>query len=198
MKILSIEHSKFAYWTDFAVYLAVVSLPPWAFLDLAPPTAREGMALAVLAGLATWSVVEYAMHRLVFHGLEPFRRMHAEHHRRPHALVATPTIVSLAMIACLFWLPATMVTNRWMGSAATLGLTAGYFIYGVVHHALHHWRARGAWMRRRKRLHALHHRTPQVNYGVTMSWWDGVFATYKPPGGTVSGSEAVPSNPAPQ
>lgn len=181
MKFLSIEHSKFAYWADFAVYLAAVLVLPWALFHLAPPSARAGMVLAVLAGPVIWSFVEYAMHRLVFHGIEPFQRMHGEHHRRPHALVATPTTLSLAMIACLFWLPATMLTDRWIGSAATLGLTAGYLVYGIVHHALHHWRAHGAWMRRRKLLHAFHHRSPHVNYGVTMSWWDGVFDTYKAP-----------------
>ena len=181
MKLLSIEHSKFAYWADFAVYLGAVSVLPWPLFHLAPPSVRAGMALAVLAGLVFWSLVEYAMHRLVFHGIEPFLHMHGEHHRRPHALVATPTALSLAMIACLFLLPATVLSDRWIGSAATLGLTAGYFIYGVVHHALHHCRARGAWMRRRKKLHARHHRSPHVNYGVTMSWWDGIFNTYKAP-----------------
>ena len=74
-----------------------------------------------------------------------------------------------------------MLTDRWIGSAATLGLTAGYFVYGIVHHALHHWRSHGAWMRRRKLLHARHHRSPHVNYGVTMSWWDGFLDTYKAP-----------------
>ena len=180
MKVLSIEHSQFTYWADFAVYLAAVLVLPWALFLWAPPSARAGMGVGVLAGALSWSFVEYAMHRLVFHGIEPFLR-HGEHHRRPDALVATPTVLSLVMIAGLFWFPATVLTDRWVGSAATLGLTAGYFTYGVVHHALHHWRARGAWMLRRKKLHAFHHRSPQVNYGVTMSWWDGVFGTYKAP-----------------
>lgn len=181
MKVLSIEHSKFTYFADFAVYLAAVVVLPWVLFRLAPPPIRGGLVLAVLAGLVIWSLVEYAMHRLVFHGIEPFQRMHGEHHRRPHALIATPTALSLAMIAGLFWLPATLLTGRWVGSATTLGLTAGYFLYGIVHHALHHWRARSAWMKKCKRLHAIHHRSPQVNYGVTMPWWDRVFHTLKEP-----------------
>jgi sterol desaturase/sphingolipid hydroxylase (fatty acid hydroxylase superfamily) len=181
MKILSIEHSKFAYWADFAVYGAGIAVLPWVLFDLAPPPFRARMAMAVLAGAMSWSLVEYGMHRLVFHGVEPFQRMHGQHHLRPQALVATPTVLSLAMIAGMFWLPASMLTNGWVGSAATLGLTAGYLVYGVVHHALHHGLARSAWMRRRKHLHALHHRAPRLNYGVTMSWWDRVFRTFEAP-----------------
>jgi len=179
MKLLTIEHSKFTYFTDFAIYLAAVVVLPLLLFRQAPSSIRESLVLAVLAGLAIWSAIEYAMHRLVFHGFEPFQRMHGEHHRRPHALIATPTVLSLAMIAGLFWLPAALLTGRWIGSAATLGLTAGYLFYGIVHHALHHWQARGAWMRRCKRRHAIHHRSPHVNYGVTMLWWDLVFRTLK-------------------
>lgn len=179
MKVLSIEHSKFAYFADFAFYLVAVVVSPGVLFRLAPPPIRAALVLAVLAGLATWSLVEYAMHRLVFHGIEPFQRMHGEHHRRPQALIATPTALSLAMIAGLFWLPATVLAGRWFGSAATLGLTAGYFLYGVMHHALHHSRTRSAWMNGCKRLHAIHHRSPQVNYGVTMTGWDRVFHTLK-------------------
>jgi hypothetical protein len=177
VKALAIEHSKISYFADFFVYLAAISLLPFLLLHFAPAGIHAGLAVAVLAGLAAWSLVEYAMHRFVFHGIEPFKRLHGEHHRRPHALIATPTVFSLAMIAGLFWLPATLLAGRWYGSAATLGLTVGYFLYGVVHHALHHWRARSAWLRKCKRAHAIHHRTPQFNYGVTMAWWDHAFLT---------------------
>ena len=179
MKLIAIEHSKFTYFADFAVYLAAVAILPWLLFRLAPPSLRESLVLAAFAGLAIWSVTEYAMHRLVFHGIEPFQRMHLEHHRRPRALIATPTVLSLAMIAGLFWLPAILLAGRWLGSASTLGLIAGYLFYGIVHHALHHWRARGAWMRKCKRRHAIHHRSPHVNYGVTMPGWDRVFQTLK-------------------
>ena len=117
---------------------------PWLLFHLAPPSIRESLVLAAFAGLAIWSVTEYAMHRLVFHGIEPFQRMHLENHRRPRALIATPTVLGLAMIAGLFWLPAILLAGRWLGSASALGLTAGYRFYGIVHHALHHWRAGGA------------------------------------------------------
>ena len=93
----------------------------------------------MVAGLAGWSLIEYAMHRFVFHGIEPFQRMHGEHHRRPQALIATPTVLSLALILVLVWLPATLLGGVWLAGGATLGVAVGYFAYGVIHHAVHHW-----------------------------------------------------------
>jgi sterol desaturase/sphingolipid hydroxylase (fatty acid hydroxylase superfamily) len=177
MKTLSIEHSRWAYFADFAVYLAAILASPWLLYHFAPHHSLVATAAAVVVGLAIWSLIEYGMHRLVFHGIEPFQRMHGEHHRRPHALIATPTVLSLAMITVLFWLPAILLAGTWFGSGATLGVTIGYFLYGVNHHAVHHWRARGAWMRRCKRLHAIHHMQPSCNYGVTFSFWDRIFHT---------------------
>lgn len=179
MKVLSIEHSKIAYFADFAVYLAAILLLPLLLVHFAPPRVWPGMAISGVAGLVGWSLIEYAMHRLVFHGIEPFQRMHGEHHRRPQALIATPTVLSATLIMVFVWLPATLLGGVWAGWGATLGVTTGSFAYGVIHHAVHHWPSRSGWMRQRKRLHAIHHRFPHYNYGVTMSLWDRVLHSLK-------------------
>lgn len=179
MKVFSVEHSKIAYFVDYAVYLVVILLLPFILMHFAPPQVWTQIVISVAAGLAIWSLIEYAMHRLVFHGIEPFQRMHGEHHRRPQALIATPTVLSLTMITVFVWLPATLLGGFWLGCGATLGVIVGYFAYGVIHHAVHHWRSRSVWMRQRKRLHAIHHRFPHYNYGVTMSLWDRIFHTGK-------------------
>lgn len=177
MKILAIEHSRIAYFSDFAVYLAAILMLSAFLVRLAPRPVWTESAVAAAAGLLGWSLIEYAMHRFVFHGIEPFQRLHAEHHRRPQALIATPTVVSAAVIALLVMLPATLLGNLWLGCGLTLGVTTGYFAYGVVHHAVHHWRSRSAWMRQRRRLHAIHHRFPHCYYGVTTSLWDRTFGS---------------------
>jgi sterol desaturase/sphingolipid hydroxylase (fatty acid hydroxylase superfamily) len=181
LKIVTIEHTELAYYADFGVYLLTLLLLPGLLLHYTPTALRWELPVAALAGLVMWSLIEYAMHRLVFHGLEPFRSMHAQHHQRPLALIATPTIVSLGLIAVLVWLPASLLVGVWLGSGVTLGVTMGYFAYGVVHHGVHHWRANNAWLRQRKRQHAIHHHHSQVNYGVTTLWWDRVFGSCKPP-----------------
>ncbi len=181
MKTLAIEHTELAYYADFGVYLLAALLLPGVLMHYTPMALHRELPLAGLAGLGLWTLIEYAMHRFVFHGLEPFQSLHAEHHRRPLALIATPTLVSVTLIAVLVWLPATLLAGFWLGSGVALGVTIGYFVYGVIHHGVHHWRAKSAWMRQCKRQHAIHHHDPHINYGVTMLWWDRAFGSNRKP-----------------
>ena len=178
MGLFTLEHSRMAYRADFALYgIAVVSLA--GFLLWGGPVAhRLEIGLWVMAGLAGWSLVEYALHRFVLHGLQPFQRWHAEHHDRPTALICSPTVLSAALICALVFLPALLLGGLWRACAMTLGVVAGYLAYAITHHATHHWRTDSTWLRDRKRWHALHHhqRWPGC-YGVTSGVWDHVFGT---------------------
>jgi len=176
--LFKLEHSKAAYRADFALYgMAVAALA--VFLLVGGPREQRLETVAfVLAGLVSWTAIEYAMHRFVLHGLQPFRRWHEEHHRRPTALICTPTILSATLIAVLVFFPALLLSDLWRACALTLGLLAGYLGYAITHHAVHHWRTDNAWLQRRKRWHALHHHIEQQGcYGVTSAFWDHVFGS---------------------
>ncbi len=178
MEIFALEHSRTAYATDFALYGAtVVGLP--IFLMFAQPLhAWPELAALALLGLAAWTLIEYAMHRFILHGMPPFRGWHAQHHARPTARIASPTILSASLILGLVFLPALALLGVWRGSALTLGVLIGYFGYAVTHHATHHWNLDSAWLKRRKRAHALHHhRAAPGHYGVTSALWDRVFGS---------------------
>ncbi|WP_372528623.1 sterol desaturase family protein [Piscinibacter sp.] len=179
MGLFRLEHSKAAYRADFALYsAAVVVLAACLWVD-SPRGQRLETASFALLGLASWTLIEYAMHRFVLHGLQPFRRLHAQHHERPTALICTPTILSATLIATLVFLPALALGNVLFAGAFTLGVLAGYLAYSVTHHATHHWRADTAWLKQRKRWHALHHHHVEQpgRYGVTSAFWDHVFGT---------------------
>lgn len=178
MNLFALEHSQAAYRADFVLYgAAIVGLP--AFLMLAQPLrAWPELAALALLGLLAWSLIEYAMHRFILHGMPPFDRWHAQHHARPSARIASPTILSAGLIFGLVFLPALALTDLWNACALTLGLLIGYFGYAVTHHATHHWNLDYAWFKRRKRAHARHHHLAQPgSYGVTTSFWDQVFGT---------------------
>jgi len=178
MGLFKLEHSPSAYRADFILYGSAVAILA-AFLLVASPRAQrlEIVALALL-GLVSWSAIEYALHRFVLHGLQPFRRWHTQHHLRPAALIATPTILSGTLIALLGFLPALLLADLWSACALTLGLLTGYLVYAITHHAIHHWRADNTWLKERKRLHALHHHSEQPGcYGVTSAFWDRVFGS---------------------
>lgn len=179
MGYLTTEHGNAGYAADFALY-GGVSLSLAVLLVAFGPHARWPELLAlVLAGLLTWSLVEYVLHRFVLHGLQPFRGWHEEHHRRPRALIGTPTVLSASLIAALVFMPALLLGDLWRACALTLGLLMGYFMYSVAHHAAHHWGAGNAWTFSIKRRHALHHSPaePPSRYGVTSGFWDDVFGS---------------------
>jgi len=177
VRLFTLEHGKFAYWADFAVY-GVILLGLTAGSVIAgsgePRWLSGGL---VLAGLVVWSLIEYALHRFIFHGPEPFSTWHAEHHRRPTALIGTPTILSVALAFALLFLPVWMLAGLWCACSLTFGILSGYLAYAITHHLVHHSRCENAWLRRRRHWHALHHRRIEADgyYGVTSGFWDYFF-----------------------
>jgi sterol desaturase/sphingolipid hydroxylase (fatty acid hydroxylase superfamily) len=181
MPLFTLEHSKAAYRVDFAV-LGGASIGLGALLLLMSPRARlfEILACAPL-GLASWTFMEYGVHRFVLHGVKPFSTWHAEHHRRPAARIYAPTFVSVASIAAFGYLPAWLIMGPWPACALAFGVAVGDLAYSVTHHAVHHWGEAGGWLGRRRHWHGRHHarsleltRRPGY-YGVTSPFWDYVF-----------------------
>ncbi len=179
MTFLSLEHGKFAYRADFAIYGAAVLGMATLLLVFAPRAQGLVFVALTLAGLVAWSIIEYVFHRFLLHGMSPFREWHAAHHERPSARIASPTIFSASLIGFLVFLPAWLLAGGWQACALTLGVTIGYYAYAITHHATHHWRASSAWLLRRKRWHAAHHHSGAAPrcFGVTSSIWDRVFTT---------------------
>lgn len=178
MRLLELESSRTAERADFAVYgLAVLGLAV-ALLAGAPHPAWA-LAAATVTGYLLWTVLEYGLHRFVLHGLQPFRAMHEQHHRRPGARIGTPTVVSAPLFALLVFAPAWWLADGWIASALTLGLLAGYLAYATTHHLCHHGAARSAWTLRHRRWHARHHRRAASPgcYGVSLRLWDHAFGT---------------------
>jgi len=191
MDWLSFEHSPGAYRADFCVYGAVL-LALGVALSAGPPDPRLlGWAVA---GAWAWTLLEYLLHRFVLHGLAPFKQWHLEHHRRPTALIAAPTLLSVTVFASVL-LPAAWLLGVRPAAAFGVGLLGGYLVYGLIHHAVHRpmtayatrfgWR----WLLKRRLWHGLHHRrmhtasappalsAAQGYYGVSSAFWDRVFRT---------------------
>lgn len=178
MEIFKLEHSKAAYRADFFLYsAAVITLTIYLLVNAPAPRKIEIVGLSIF-GLMSWTLIEYTLHRLVLHGLPPFRRWHEVHHQQPDALICTPTILSGTLIALLVFLPALLLGDYWRACALTLGLLTGYLGYAITHHAIHHWRINHAWFKALKRQHMRHHHQNQSSFfGVTCRFWDDIFST---------------------
>jgi cyclopropane-fatty-acyl-phospholipid synthase len=176
MALVSLEFSRRAYIADFAFY-ACAAAGLLVLLALAAPR-NEWLALSAcaIAGVASWTLIEYLVHRFLMHGVNPIRRWHGEHHRRTTALIGSPTLIGGPLVFGLIYLPSWALTNVWYAAAITFGVLSGLVFYTATHHAIHHWSARTKWLQERQRWHTLHHRLGRpVCYGVTSAFWDHVF-----------------------
>lgn len=174
------EHRRWVYWTDAGLYgLAVILLSTILVVYAGPQFERLLLLAWVVLGMFIWTLLEYLLHRFVLHGLPPFAAWHAEHHRRPLALICAPTLLSGSLIGILVYLPSLALMGHWPALALTLGVLIGYLAYTLLHHATHHGRAAsGTWLQQRRYWHALHHsQQAEGCYGVTTALWDQVFRT---------------------
>src|SRR6266487_4263250 len=157
--------------TPLILYLPVVGYMLYVSLSQ-----RQLPVLAVTAlfllGILLWTLLEYLIHRYIFH-YEPKTRIgkrlhfiiHGVHHDYPNdarRLVMPPSIS--VPLAFLFY--------------GVFLLVFGYVCYDMLHYASHHFPMKhGVWLWL-KQYHLRHHyRDDQVGYGISSPLWDYVFGT---------------------
>lgn len=135
-------------------------------------------------GLFLWTLVEYIMHRFVFHYIsknEYIKRFHyifhGIHHQFPREEKRTmmPPAGGLIYVTLYFAFGYLVMGN--LSFFLTAGLTLGYLIYSGFHYSIHMFKAP-------KRLeflwthHLLHHyQEPERAFGVSTRLWDKLFGT---------------------
>jgi sterol desaturase/sphingolipid hydroxylase (fatty acid hydroxylase superfamily) len=132
----------------------------------------------VVMGVAAWTLLEYLVHRFVFHRYSVGRRLHLLHHDHPSDPDAERSSLSTPLIALPIGLLLVGTLGVEDGSAIFAGLLVGYLAFIVVHYAVHRWPIEpNSRLYRAKMRHLTHHRFDDCNYGVTTIFWDIVFRT---------------------
>lgn len=142
-----------------------------------------------LTGVLTWGLIEYCLHRLVFHfdaqsekGRNFVYAMHLNHHANPKTMddLFASLRLSLPLAVC-YWSLAWAVTRSWQAVVYLfIGLTAGYFSYEFLHYQAHHRAPRLRVLRYLKKYHLLHHhQTSALRFGVTSPVFDYLFGTFQ-------------------
>jgi sterol desaturase/sphingolipid hydroxylase (fatty acid hydroxylase superfamily) len=175
--LLRLSGSRANYWATYPVDLALMLF----FLWWDSVHLRAGIGEVVgsfLVGAFLWTFSEYAFHRWMYHvpGFAVTRWGHDRHHADPTAYIAMPFLVTPILFLPLQQLVATGLGVRGF-SAVLAGWFAGFIAYSYFHHVLHHYRLPYRWYRHLQSQHRIHHAIPEVNFGVTMRYWDRVFGT---------------------
>jgi len=141
-------------------------------------------------GLFLWTLVEYVLHRFLFHidhylpdnrvALTIHFLLHGVHHYLPmdkYRLVMPPTL--FLALATPFWkLAHTVFAYNWhVGTAVFCGGIFGYIGYDLTHYFLHHKKL-PPFYQQLKKYHLQHHFMDYENgFGVTSRFWDTIFGT---------------------
>jgi sterol desaturase/sphingolipid hydroxylase (fatty acid hydroxylase superfamily) len=148
------------------------------------------IGLLLGAGFLSWGLIEYVLHRFIFHydarsrlGRKILYHAHVGHHENPEARSRHLASLFLsAPVAAIYWLIVWAVTGSWpVASFLLIGMAAGYLYYQWIHFQCHHGKSRVRMLRYLRRYHLLHHhQTPELRFGVTSPVLDLVFGTFRP------------------
>ncbi|ATY63916.1 inositolphosphorylceramide-B C-26 hydroxylase [Cordyceps militaris CM01] len=179
--------SKTPWWLVPIIWLPCVAFGLYsATEDLPGPY----VAAYWLFGCFLWTLIEYGMHRFLFHldGYLPDNRVfitlhflfHGIHHYLPmdkYRLVMPPTL--FIFLATPFWYLSRFVFyHSWHTAVAVFcGGVFGYICYDLTHYFLHHENL-PLWYKQLKKYHLQHHFLDyELGFGVTSKFWDTVFGT---------------------
>ncbi|MFT5725758.1 MAG: 4-hydroxysphinganine ceramide fatty acyl 2-hydroxylase [Bacteroidia bacterium] len=137
-------------------------------------------------GRLTFTLVEYVLHRYVYHSGEYDKpiswqfKVHGVHHKHPNVKdqLAMPIPIALVILILFFILFTFM-----MGQISLFffsGFVIGYSFYLTMHYLIHVRKAPKNYFRWFWRHHHLHHRFDDIAFGLSSRIWDRVFRTMPP------------------
>lgn len=172
--------SRLGYFAEFLLFPPlVIFATALALHNHANPSRFATWLCAYGSGVGAWTLIEYLMHRIVFHHAPVLSRMHELHHDSPRELIGSPVWASTLSGLIGVAMPSWAVFGFYLATAATAGIVTGYLWYVFVHFSTHHRDLRrGSYLYRARLRHARHHYlSHRSNFGVTTELWDHVFGT---------------------
>ncbi|NXW35402.1 FA2H hydroxylase, partial [Phaetusa simplex] len=200
--------SKTAWYVVFMVWAPVVLYLSWvSYTTLAQgntrlfssftteysiPVHKYYFPFIFLLGMFLWSLLEYLIHRFVFHMKPPASNyylitlhflLHGQHHKSPFdssRLVFPPVPASLVM--AFFYGILQLMLPQVLGLSVFVGGLCGYVIYDMMHYYLHYGSPKkGTYLYGLKAYHVKHHFEHQKSgFGISTRFWDHPFRTLIP------------------
>lgn len=138
-------------------------------------------------GLISWTLMEYLLHRFVFHFPAKSKvtkylvfLFHGLHHDDPNdpTRLVFPPVPAIAIVFGLYHFFALIIPDSshhiFMGT-----FMIGYLCYDYIHYATHHFKMTSKVGRVLKKNHLQHHNLHEpVKFGVSSPLWDYVFGSF--------------------
>ncbi|XP_027330496.1 dihydroceramide fatty acyl 2-hydroxylase FAH1-like isoform X1 [Abrus precatorius] len=179
--------TRTVWWAIPTIWLPVVC---WSIYN----SIRMGLscppvALLVVLGIFIWTLLEYTLHRFLFHiktktywGNTMHYLLHGCHHKHPMdglRLVFPPAATAILLMP--FWNLVKLLSTPSTAPALFGGGLLGYVMYDCTHYYLHHGQPKTEVPRHLKKYHLNHHfRIQDKGFGITSSLWDKIFGTLPP------------------
>ncbi|NXQ60445.1 FA2H hydroxylase, partial [Anthoscopus minutus] len=192
----------FMVWTPVVLYLSWVSYTSLAqgntrlfssfTTEYSIPVHKYYFPFIFLLGMILWSLLEYLIHRFVFHMKPPASNyylitlhflLHGQHHKSPFdssRLVFPPVPASL--VIGFFYGVLRLLLPEMLGLSVFVGGLCGYVIYDMMHYYLHYGSPKkGTYLYGLKAYHVKHHFEHQRSgFGISTRFWDYPFRTLIP------------------
>jgi len=182
-----VKEANWRKFTPLFIYTAVALC--LGFVAASQGLSKSNTFLLLVSGFFSWSLIEYGLHRFVFHyhaktrlGRKLLYQIHLSHHDDPTATNRIFASLFLSVpLAAAYWLLVWTITASWAATSYLfIGMSAGYFFYEWLHFQCHHGQSRLRILRYLRKYHLLHHyKTPELRFGVTSPLFDLMFGTFR-------------------
>src|SRR6266852_3640980 len=146
----------------------------------------------VPTGILIWTLLEYGLHRFVFHIQIPVpnprlreivNASHMGHHASPRDAnkILVHPLYGLVVSSILYALLFAFLRDGFSTAGVVVGVWMGFLYYEAVHYRVHFSLSGSGFVARQRRTHFYHHFTNNKRcFGVTSPLWDYVFGTTLP------------------
>ncbi|XP_013166857.1 PREDICTED: fatty acid 2-hydroxylase [Papilio xuthus] len=178
------------FWVPIIIYLMVTVYYQYVNCgDSCGPDSLTSLQYIqqLISGVLLWTILEYSLHRWVFHfnpgsNLNLIRvhfLIHGIHHKVPFDGLRQvfPPIPAALLAALLYFMLYPLVSYPII---KLIGGLIGYLIYDMIHYYVHHGSPKdGTYLYAMKRYHSNHHFVNHDKaFGISSKIWDHVFKTF--------------------
>lgn len=163
---------------SFSAFLMV-----WGFIN--SRFSALSQILVFIVGLLLFSLIEYLVHRYVFHMITNTRlrekiqyMFHGVHHEFPKdtSRLAMPPVVSIVIVTVLYFTFKSLMGDHTYGFLP--GFITGYSLYLIVHYVVHAYQPPKNFLKVLWINHGIHHyKDHERAFGVSSPLWDYIFRT---------------------